>query len=100
MEVTVLERSQALVGNLELKRAHKWRWVIQYADVCDIDRTHFSSKSRKQNLKRTLASNKTSFKVPRNLSWYSFANQAKSLDSIKVRKLGFSKETINEQTSS
>lgn len=53
VEVTVLERSQALVGNLELKRAHKWRWVVQYADVCDIDRTHFSSKSRKQNLKTT-----------------------------------------------
>lgn len=48
-EITVFERSQALVRNLELKRANKRRRIIQDSDVCDIDCTHYREENPKSN---------------------------------------------------
>ena len=38
--VTVFERGQALVGDLELKGVEKRGWVVQNGDVCDVHGAH------------------------------------------------------------
>lgn len=49
MEFTVFERGDALVGDLELERSQERGWIIQNADVGDVDSAHCIKSQADEN---------------------------------------------------
>lgn len=49
-EITIFERSNALVRDLELERGGKRRRIVQYSDVRDVHCTHCTIKAEESTV--------------------------------------------------